>query len=147
VGRVSVATMILAACLALAASSQAGVRSVRTQVYRASDHRRIGFVQRYAPGSWSVNRDDDCDGDLPDLGADKKGGYYLDIGLSGHSEAWPKPAGQRAVYVVHGDNPGETVRRESSKRWELLRGGRVVASAEGPDGVAAGLAYFMGCFS
>jgi hypothetical protein len=91
--------------------------------------------------------EDNCAGDEPDLGADKRGGYYLDIGLSVQYLAWPKPAGQRDIYVVIGVKPTETVKRVSSERWEFLAGEHVVASARGPDGVAAGLAYFAGCFS
>lgn len=145
-------TTILSAFLAVVASSQAGPRAVRTYVYRASNGRSIGFVQRpglvgFAPTAfrtWRVN----CDaGAAPGIGEDKKGGYYIQWGLSEQYLAWPKPASQRAFYVVVGSEPAQTMKRLSSNNWQFRSGRQLVASSRGPDGAAAGLAFFAGCFS
>ena len=65
---------------------------------------------------------DDCNGDDYDLGEDKKGGSYLNIGLSVQYLAWPKPASQRAFYVLLGYTRAATMKRLSSERWEFRSG-------------------------
>jgi hypothetical protein len=86
-------------------------------------------------------------GAAPGIGEDKKGGYYIQWGLSEQYLAWPKPASQRAFYVVVGSKPAQTMKRLSSNNWQFRSGRQLVASSRGPDGAAAGLAFFAGCFS
>jgi hypothetical protein len=133
-----IAAMLAAPPVASTASRQSSMLfagAVRTFVYRASG-RLVGWVRREGPRTWWAS-----DGYNSEVFADKKGGYGITEGFHTYGRAWPSPAGQRSRYRVAGSNTWFV--RITMERWNILRGGRVVAFTKGPDGVAAALAFYM----
>jgi hypothetical protein len=134
----SIAAAVAAAVTAVhaAAVAPAAPHNPRTYVYRENGD-VVGYVERTSNArDWNASRH--CDSSV---WADKKGRYGITDGSSVVAYAFPRRASGGRIYYI--PRSAVTLRWISPTRRDIFDGTRRIAHTRGPDGVAAGLSFYV----